>query len=184
MRGQEKMQGVKRGQTIVAERERAESDSERMLARKQLRRKRMRSVVSACLMLAILGLLTYLGARELVGFGQRSETDAVEEKKVTAEIVDESGRGQISARMKEYIIQIEEDFRALGYTVTRVTLPVATSRELYVDLAGETTYFKVSMDRGAAVTAEDAVRMMKYLRDKDLHPEYVDVRIDGKAYYK
>lgn len=184
MRGQKKMQGVKRGQTIVAERERAESDSERMLARKQLRRKRMRSVVSACLMLAILGLLTYLGARELVGLEQRSEDGLVEEKKVTAEIVDESGRGQISARMKEYIIQIEEDFRALGYTVTRVTLPAATSRELYVDLAGETAYFKVSMDRGAAVTAEDAVRMMNYLREKDLHPEYVDVRIDGKAYYK
>ena len=183
MRGQEKIQGVKRGQTIVAERERAESDSERMLARKQLRRKRMRSVVTACLMLAILGLLTYLGARELVGFGQREATVA-EEKKVTAEIVDESGRGQISTRMKEYIIRIEEDFRALGYTVTRVTLPVATSRELYVDLAGETTYFKVSMDRDAAVTAEDAERMLRHLREKDLHPEYVDVRIDGKAYYK
>lgn len=37
MRGQGKMQGVKRGQTIVAERERAESDSERMQVRKQLR---------------------------------------------------------------------------------------------------------------------------------------------------
>ncbi len=183
MRGQEKIQGVKRGQTIVAERERAESDSERMLARKQLRRKRMRSVVSACLMLTILGLLTYLGAKELVGFGKR-EIEVAEEKKVAAQIIDESGRGQISTRMKEYMVQLEEDFRELGYTVTKITLPVATSRELYVDLAGETPYFKVSMDRGAAVTAEDAVRMMKYLRDKDLHPEYVDVRIDGKAYYK
>lgn len=183
MRGREKMQGVKRGQTIVAERERAESDSERMLMRKQLRRKRVRSVVSACLMLAILGLLTYLGAKELVGFGKR-ETEVIPEAKVTAQVIDESGRGQISTRMKEYMVQLEEDFRELGYTVTKITLPVATSRELYVDLAGETAYFKVSMDRGAAVTAEDAVRMMKYLRDKDLHPEYVDVRIDGKAYYK
>lgn len=184
MRRREKIQGVKRGQTIVAEREKAESDSERMRARKQLRRKRIRSVVSACLMLIILGLLTYLGAKELVGFGERSNSGVLEEKKVTAEIVDESGRGQISTRMKEYIIQIEEDFRALGWTVTRVTLPVATSRELYVDLAGEPTYFKVSMDRDAAVTAEDAVRMMKYLKEKDLHPEYVDVRVGGKAYYK
>lgn len=184
MRGQEKMKGVKRGQTIVAERERAESDSERIQARKQLRRKRVGSVVSACLMLAILGLLTYLGAKELVGLGKGDDGGVVEEKKVTAEIVDETGRGQISMRMREYIIQLEEDFRALGYTVTKVTLPIATSRELYVDLAGETPYFKVSMDRGAAVTAEDAVRMVKYLREKDLHPEYVDVRIEGKAYYK
>lgn len=87
-------------------------------------------------------------------------------------------------RMREYIIQLEEDFKVLGYTVTKVILPATTSRELYVDLAGETMYFKVSMDRGAAVTVEDAVRMMKYLREKDLHPEYVDVRIEGKAYYK
>lgn len=184
MRGREKIQqGVKRGQTIVAERERAESDSERMQARKQLRRKRMRAVVSACLMLAILGLLAYSGAKELVGLG-KPETEVVEEKKVTAEIVDESGRGQISARMREYIIQLEEDFRALGYTVTKVILPVNTSRELYIDLAGETTYFKVSMDRGAAVTAEDAERMLRYLRERELTPEYVDVRIEGKAYYK
>lgn len=184
MRGQGKMQGVKRGQTIVAERERAESDSERMQVRKQLRRKRIRSVVSACLMLAILGLLAYLGAKELVGFGEREGAGVIEEKKVMAEIVDESGRGQISMRMREYIIQLEEDFKVLGYTVTKVILPATTSRELYVDLAGETMYFKVSMDRGAAVTVEDAVRMMKYLREKDLHPEYVDVRIEGKAYYK
>lgn len=184
MRGQEKMKGVKRGQTIVAERERAESDSERMLARKQLRQKRVRAVISACLMLSILGLLTYLGAKELAGMGKETDLGKATEKKVTAEIVDESGRGQISSRMKDYIVQLEEDFRALGYTVTKVTLPVATSRELYVDLAGETTYFKVTMDRDAAVTAEDATRMMKYLREKDLHPEYVDVRVEGKAYYK
>ena len=86
--------------------------------------------------------------------------------------------------MREYIIQLEEDFRALGYTVTKVILPVNTSRELYVDLAGETTYFKVSMDRGAAVTAEDVERMLRYLKERELAPEYVDVRVEGKAYYK
>ncbi len=83
-----------------------------------------------------------------MGFGEREGAGVIEEKKVTAEIVDESGRGQISMRMREYIIQLEEDFKVLGYTVTKVILPATTSRELYVDLCGETMYFKVSMDRG------------------------------------
>lgn len=184
MRGQERAQGVKRGQTIVAERERAEADSERMLARKQLRRKRGWAVVIAGLMMAILGLLAYSGAKELMGFGEGNDGDAAAAQEITAEVIDESGRGQISMRMKEYIVQLEEDFRELGYMVTKVVLPIGTSRELYVDLAGETTYFKVSMERGAAVTAEDAVRMLRYLRERELTPEYVDVRVEGKAYYK
>ena len=58
------------------------------------------------------------------------------------------------------------------------------SRELYVDLEEVGYYFKVSVDRGAGVTAEDMQRMVEYLQGNEINPEYVDVRIGGKAYYK
>ena len=43
---------------------------------------------------------------------------------------------------------------------------------------------KMTMERGSAVQMEDAERMMRYLDGKDLHPGYVDLRVEGKAYYK
>ncbi len=179
----QKTSRIKRGQTIVAERERAESESERMQIRKKVRRKRATSVVLVILMVTILGLLAYMGAK-----GVAEEVAQVTEKNntyvIAAEIVDESGNSQISSRTREYIGLLEQDFKDMGYTVTRVVLPAGMSRQLYVDLNGEEMYFKVSMDRDTAVTAEDAVRMLKYLRDKDIHPSYVDVRLNGKAYYK
>ena len=35
-----------------------------------------------------------------------------------------------------------------------------------------------------ALTAEDMERMVRYLRERDLKPGYVDVRVEGKAFYK
>ncbi len=184
MRGQKKMQRMNRGQTIVAERERAESDSERLQERKKIQRKRRNSVIFAILILVALGALAYTTGKNMVHEYEAGTKSPEEEYTLKAEIVDEDNRGQVSTRTKNYVMQLERDFKDLGYTVTRVTLPTGTSRELYVDLAGEEVYFKVNTDRDTAVTVEDAVRVLKYLKEKDLHPQYVDVRIEGRAYYK
>lgn len=174
---------MKRGRTIVAERERVESDSERMQARKRARRKRLAAAVLVGGLIVMVGWLTLRGVRSVIGGYETEPTETVVYE-IKAEIVDEDQRGQISARVKNYIGQLEQDFRDLGKTVRRVVLPAGTSRELYVDLEDEEVYFKVNMDRDSAVSAEDAVRMLKYLEERDLKPEYVDVRIDGRAYYK
>lgn len=184
MRGQKKMQRMNRGQTIVAERERAESDSERLQERKKIQRKRRHSVIFATLILAALGALAYTTGKNALVEHSAGSKPKEEEYVLKAQIVDEDNRGQVSTRTKNYIMQLERDFKDLGYTVTQVTLPTGTSRELYVDLAGEEVYFKVNTDRDTAVTAEDAVRVLKYLHEHDLHPQYADVRVEGKAYYK
>lgn len=175
---------MKRGQTIVAERERAESELDRMQARKKVHRRHVTSVVLAVLMVVVLGLLVYMGARGVVNEVKQTADGEEMQYEPRAEIVDESGRGTISVRMKQYIGQIEQDLADLGYTVARVVLPMNTSRELYVDIEGVEPYFKVSIDRGTAVSAEDIGRMVRYLEGKDLKPAYVDVRLEGKAYYK
>ncbi len=175
---------IKRGQTIVAERERAESESERMRTRKKIRRRRTTSILAVLSMMAVLVVLGYMGVESVLKEKMTAEKEVEPKYRVTAEIVDEDGRGQISTRVKEYIGQLEQDFHDLGYVVRRVTLPTDTSRELFVDLEGVKPYFKINMDRGTAVSAEDAMRMMKYLQEKDLNPDYVDVRVEGKAYYK
>ena len=184
MRGQNKMKRMRAGQTIVAERERAESESERMQARKKAHRKKTTSVVMALLVMAIIGLVCYIAIKEFSEQHSQVSEKVAEDIRVNAQIVDEDYRGQISVRIKEYIAQLEQDLQDLGYRVTKVTLPTSTSRELYVDLDGQETYFKINTDRGTAVSAEDVKRMIKYLEERDLHPEYVDVRVEGRAYYK
>ena len=174
---------VKRGQTIVAERERVQSASERMQARQQQKRKRQFRLGVAIALVAVVVALIAVGWQKLA----ESQQAAVKEVKLAepqAEIVDESGSGQIPTRVKEYAALLEQDLKEAGYTVTRVTLPSGMMRALYIDLEGRTEYYKVNTDRGAAVTAEDIQRMVVYLDEHDLHPEYVDVRVEGKGYYK
>lgn len=173
---------MKLGQTIVAERERVQSESERMQMRKVQRRKRWTAVLAGVLMVAILGVLLLMGVRQLMT--PPVEEAAETEYQIQAEIVDEDNTGRISERVRSYIEQLEQDVADLGYKVTRVTLPTGTSRDLYVDLEGVEWFFKVTVDRDAAVTAEDMERMVRYLRERDLKPGYVDVRVEGKAFYK
>ena len=60
MRGQSKNgEQMRRGRTIVAERERAESESERMQARRQAHRKKKRSMLVGVLFLVVIGLSAY-----------------------------------------------------------------------------------------------------------------------------
>ena len=174
------------GRTMTAERERMETESEREQARKKVHRRHKTSLLMALLVVTILGLLAYLGGKEL--FREYDILDFGEQEKavyeVKAKIVDESGQTKLSSRMREYIGNLEEDLRDLGYTAVQFTLPMDASRELYVDLEEVGYYFKVSVDRGAGVTAEDMQRMVEYLQGNEINPEYVDVRIGGKAYYK
>ena len=66
--------------------------------------------------------------------------------------------------------------------MTRVDLPRDKSRELLVSLDGYKGYIKMNIDRGTGVSVEDADRMIKYLNGGEF--EYIDVRVEGKGYYK
>ena len=158
-----------------------ESGEERAELHRQTKRRHFTSVLVAMLMVAIMGLIAYTSARGAVEEARRTP-EQVADYQIQAEIVDETGHGRISGRMQEFIGQVEQDFREAGYTVSRVTLPAQTSREILVDLEGRKGYIKMTMDRGSAVGVEDAVRVMNYLGEREV--EYMDVRLEGKAYFK
>lgn len=184
MRSKSKMKKMRLGQTIVAEREQAESESSRMLARKRARRRQTTSILIVALMLVILALAFYLGMKELAIVPITNENPTVEDYQIKAEIVDEDRRGQISGRVRAYIADLEKDLQGFGLKMIKVTLPSGMSRTLYVDIDGREEFYKVDIDRSVGVTAEDIWRMARYLEEKALHPSHVDVRIEGKAYYK
>lgn len=158
-----------------------ELGEERAELHRQTKRRHFTSVLVAMLMVAIMGLIAYTSARGAVEEARRVPEQKAEYH-LQAELVDETGHEQISGRMREFIGQVEQDFKEAGYTVSRVTLPAQTSREILVDLEGRKGYIKMTMDRGAGVGVEDAVRVINYLGEREV--EYMDVRLEGKAYFK
>ena len=192
------------GRTISEERERIESESDRLAAREL--KKQREAVQTAILVVSVvaLGILGVISVKNV--FTSTKKTDGATVEKTyqpSVEIIDESG-AKLSRKMSEFIGMVEEDFKDLDFVVTRVAIPAGLMREVDVyirkndggngeggvaaeDAAGNGElpyYFKMNIDRGSAVSAEDAVRMVRYLEAQNLAPAYVDVRVEGKAFYR
>ncbi len=182
---------LKLGRTIAAQRERLETSSERMAARKKGKQKKIiRLSVTVAIFLVFFGFAGYL----LISFFKKDAELSQQEAEIevtfkpTIEIVDMdlllTGKA-ITARMKSYIGQLEIDFKDLNYQPTKAVVPSGSIREVDIYLDGYNGFIKTTIDRGSGVTVEDADRMLRYLAGIGVTDfEYIDVRIDGKAYWK
>jgi hypothetical protein len=74
--------------------------------------------------------------------------------------------------------------RESGYTVTQALLPPDTTRELELRLKETSYYVKLSIDRPAGEQVEDMVNAIRYFASHGQSPQYIDVRVSGKAFYK
>jgi hypothetical protein len=99
-------------------------------------------------------------------------------------IVDENLGENVSRRVKDFVARLEDDVALYSMRIDHVVLPLQKAREIDIYMEGRAEYYKMSLDRDSAVQAEDMHRMTLYLDQKELHPGYVDLRVEGKAYYK
>ena len=176
---------MKLGQTIAAERERTESESERRKMReKEVLRKRMTAATFIMAVVAVI-LLVIMVVQFIWGRHKEVAVEPARKYEPTVEIIDErnDGYAEKSERVREFVGMIEEDFRDAGFSVAKVVLPADKLREVDVYLEGRGEYYKCQLDRGTAEAVEDAVRMIRYLDENGVSARYVDVRIEGKAYY-
>lgn len=108
----------------------------------------------------------------------------------TVQIVDESGispeqgTAVASTRLLGFLGRVVAQAGERGYTVTRAVLPADTTRQLDIYVEGSDTRLKLSVDRGAGEQVEDADRVLKQLATQGSKPEYVDVRVAGRAAYR
>ncbi len=173
---------VRVGRTIAGEWERQESESERLAARKKAKNKK---IAKTLLLLASIVVIAGIVIMEVSVWinNIKKEEEAAKVIQPTVEIIDEAGTG-ITPRMKEYIGKLERDFADLGMTVNRAVVPAGMMREVHVFLNGYDYYIKINIDKESAVSAEDAKRMINYVTEHNIKPEYIDVRVKGKGYYK
>ena len=181
------------GRTIGEKRERLETKRERVAARERDKRRNFWRITSVSLgFVGMIGVLIFLA----VSFLRRTpEPEPIVEPESTTtsyqptiEIIDDSASatgGKITSRMRDYIGMLESDLRGYNYTPTRAVIPVDSIREVHFYLDGYPGYLKTTIDRDAGVTAEDIDRMLRYLQGQGITEfEYIDVRIDGRAFWK
>lgn len=179
---------MKQGRTMSARLEKVESSSERLAAREKVEKKKKRRAGSVFFgFLLIFGMLGVGIWKVYEYFTTEVSAPEEEEIQILAEVVDEDGTvaGQgITRAMKEYISKTEAKFKEDGFMVEKVVVPTGKIREVDFYLAGKSFYIKMNTDRGVAVSVEDAERMMEYVESTGITPEYVDVRVERKGFWK
>ena len=106
------------------------------------------------------------------------------------QIIDNSGiratgtEAVASNRFLGFVGRTISSSRQQGLIITKVTIPTLTTRQVVLNLKGKTTYYKFSIDRSVGQQVEDMARIDRFLERRGIKPTYVDVRVEGKAFYK
>ena len=106
------------------------------------------------------------------------------------QIVDESGftpeqgSAVASARLLSFVGKLVSGAGEKGLTVQSVSLPSGTTRQLEVRLAKTKPLVRVTIDRAAGEQVEDMARVIRYLNDRSIAAEYIDVRVSSRAVYR
>lgn len=178
------------GRTIGEAREHLETANERAAIRKKDKKRKYRRVsftIFGFLIIAVilLGLSFYF--IDTKDSAPINETTTVNVSTPTIEIIDEDATAdsKITSRMKNYIGQFESDLRELGYQPIKAVVPSGSIRTINLYLDGYSGFIRATIDRDSAVSAEDADRLIRYLKSQGTTDfSYLDVRLDGKAYWK
>ncbi len=89
-----------------------------------------------------------------------------------------------SKRFLGFVGRVIGESDKAGYTVRTATIPSLTTRQVRITVKGVRPYFTFSVDRPPAEQVEDMTRIIRYLRKKGISARYVDVRVQGKAFYR
>ncbi|MBQ2672427.1 hypothetical protein IJG01_00410 [Candidatus Saccharibacteria bacterium] len=179
------------GRTIGEKRERLETANERAAARKKDKFRQVTRIVFTVFgFIALAGILVILGTQFLhkdLAPPEVAQISAETTPEATIEIIDEDATSgnHITGRMRTYISQAEQDLRDLGYHPTKAVIPTGSIREVDLYLDGYSGFAKFIIDRNSAESAEDLDRVIRYLAGINVQDfSYIDVRIEGKAYWK
>ena len=183
---------MKSGRTIGEKREKLETASERTAAHKKNKVKNSLRIFGTSIGFLLAAVVLVLVLLPLFRHDESDEsiTNTITTPlKPTIEIIDEAasatGEEHLTSRMKEYIAQMEACLRELGYVPTKAVIPIGAIREVDFYLENQPGFIKTIIDRGSGVTAEDADRMIRYLASQGVEEyQYIDVRIEGKAYWR
>jgi hypothetical protein len=100
-------------------------------------------------------------------------------------ISDEAGGTIVSSRFIRFVGLVIGNFNEKSSeSIEQVVLPANTTHEVDFKLKGHEFSVKTNIDRDPARQAADMVNAINYMKEKGITPLYVDVRVEGKAFYR
>jgi len=96
----------------------------------------------------------------------------------------QSGSAIVSQRFLSFVGRVISQAKNNGYTVAQAILPLDKTRELDVHIKEGDYIVKLSIDRPVGEQVEDMSAAIRYFDSNKRRPEYIDVRVSGKAFYK
>ena len=173
------------GRAIAGEaRKNTEEKLERIAEHKKAHRRKLTAGIGLAIVAMIVGYCLYNYVAEIERTRAEEMPAANEVVEPTVPIVDENAGQNISRRVKDFVARVEDDAKDHNLKIERVVLPFQRAREIDIYVEGRAEHYKMSVDRDTAVQAEDMAHMVRYLDEKGISCDYVDLRIEGKAYYK
>lgn len=105
------------------------------------------------------------------------------------QIVDKSGipagAGPVASnRFLGFVGRVVGLTKGQGYVAHQVIIPQNTTRQIEVMLEGIVYPIKLSVDRSAGEQVEDMIRTVRWLTARNVTPQYLDVRVSGRSFYK
>ncbi len=89
-----------------------------------------------------------------------------------------------STRFLSFVGKVVNEAKQSGYTVTQAILPENTTRELEVRLKEGNYLIKLSIDRPVGEQIEDMTAAVRYFAEHGQNPQYIDIRVSARAFYK
>jgi cell division septal protein FtsQ len=96
----------------------------------------------------------------------------------------EAGQAVASNQFLSFVGRVVGLANAKQYTVTQVTIPQGTTRQIELKMKDVAYPIKLSVDRPAGEQVEDMARSIAWLQSHKVTPQYLDVRVSGRAFYR
>jgi hypothetical protein len=96
----------------------------------------------------------------------------------------QAGQAVASNRFLRFVGQTVGLTKQQGYDVTEVVIPSGTTRQIELHLKGIGYPIKLSIDRGVGEQVEDMARAVKWFSARGQSPQFIDIRVGGKAFYR
>ena len=95
-----------------------------------------------------------------------------------------AGQEVINRQFLSFLGQAVSAFKKEQVVVTEVVLPVETVRQVLFQLEGRPYPVKMTIDRGATAQVAEAMKAMRHLDAQGVSPQYIDVRVDQRVFYR
>ena len=94
------------------------------------------------------------------------------------------GQEVINRQFLSFLGQAVSAFAQYKIKVSEATLPASTVRQVWFKVEGRATQVRMAVDRSAQSQVKQAIIALEYLGKTGSVPEYIDVRVDQRSFYK